>query len=482
MEIYLCERASVAGLCGLRARGHGPRMLGQAWYARGGRQDRGGGRRGRGGWATKDRVWMPLHGQHGTNWPDRRHTALGIVTLVRDSLDLSIPNLGVLSGSPRSACWAAWHSGSCRGCSPRHASARRRCRRCWYDLRDTLGMTCPECGRVASTEAELKRGKRRPRLAMLGVALVLYGATAAIAPWWRTGAWAGHVRTVVLMPLYPVFDPPKSTRSGYNSRERPVLSALRGRAWEGELSPAHAAALARWCTTKIEVSANPLARREAADLLFRIGPAAGEYFERVRAVLERETEAKPREALPRAAARIGGRTPLGRAWIESQIAGSTDDSTILYMLMGVPEGHREQVWYVPALSRLVVAGHDRVVSATAAMTLARMGPAAAGAIPAIERAIAAAEPGCGGRASFQCALARVRGEVSRPAEYWALHLSKPDPRRRRGIPDRRSTRRLGSREAHHRNARRGLRARRTRRAVSRLNTMGRHLAVAQQTP
>ena len=49
---------------------------------------------------------------------------------------------------------------------------RRRCPQCWYDLSHTPGMTCGECGRVARSERDLgryrRRWKQRPETGLAG--------------------------------------------------------------------------------------------------------------------------------------------------------------------------------------------------------------------------------------------------------------------------------------------------------------------------
>src|SRR5262245_47389730 len=56
---------------------------------------------------------------------------------------------------------------------------RRRCPRCWYRMEGTPGLTCPECGRVATAEGELLRTRRHPWWAALGVVILL----GALASW-----------------------------------------------------------------------------------------------------------------------------------------------------------------------------------------------------------------------------------------------------------------------------------------------------------
>jgi len=52
---------------------------------------------------------------------------------------------------------------------------RRRCPKCWFDMKHTAGLRCTECGHAARNESELLRTRRRPVigfLAVLGCAIV----------------------------------------------------------------------------------------------------------------------------------------------------------------------------------------------------------------------------------------------------------------------------------------------------------------------
>ena len=60
------------------------------------------------------------------------------------------------------------------------ARGRRRCpgrtfSRCWYDMRATDGLRCPECGRVWRTERQLHRTRRRWGWAWVGLLLLCCG-------------------------------------------------------------------------------------------------------------------------------------------------------------------------------------------------------------------------------------------------------------------------------------------------------------------
>jgi len=56
------------------------------------------------------------------------------------------------------------------------ARGRVRCPKCWYDMSDTVGLQCPECGRTAKNAKQFERA-RRPKWAFV-VALLLIGVSA----------------------------------------------------------------------------------------------------------------------------------------------------------------------------------------------------------------------------------------------------------------------------------------------------------------
>jgi len=83
------------------------------------------------------------------------------------------------------------------------ARGRRRCPKCWYDLRGTPGLRCSECGYEAKRERQLFSTRRRWRLAALGVLLMLAASSAGLAPKVRRDGWLSLVPTTVLILAVP---------------------------------------------------------------------------------------------------------------------------------------------------------------------------------------------------------------------------------------------------------------------------------------
>ena len=52
---------------------------------------------------------------------------------------------------------------------------RRRCPKCWYDLSQTQGLRCSECGHEVRRERQLHKTRRRWRWAALALVLILAG-------------------------------------------------------------------------------------------------------------------------------------------------------------------------------------------------------------------------------------------------------------------------------------------------------------------
>ncbi|MBX3358729.1 MAG: HEAT repeat domain-containing protein [Phycisphaeraceae bacterium] len=86
----------------------------------------------------------------------------------------------------------------------------RRCPGCWYDLSDTPGLTCPECGRTAKSERATHRRHRRRRWLVLALVLLAAALALALVPRVRARGWYGLVPTTALIAAIPYVDPPPS--------------------------------------------------------------------------------------------------------------------------------------------------------------------------------------------------------------------------------------------------------------------------------
>jgi len=90
----------------------------------------------------------------------------------------------------------------------RRRGGLRRCPRCWYDMRATEGLTCPECGRAARRERALLRTRRRWRAGVVGLLVLAIGVGVGISPRGKAGAWHLWVPdTAVILAMQFAPDP-----------------------------------------------------------------------------------------------------------------------------------------------------------------------------------------------------------------------------------------------------------------------------------
>ena len=82
---------------------------------------------------------------------------------------------------------------------------RRRCPKCWYDMSQTSGMRCPECGRTQRKEKRFSRPRRRWRMAGIGAVVLLGGVGTMLMPSFRSEAWLAYTPTPVLRLLISAF-------------------------------------------------------------------------------------------------------------------------------------------------------------------------------------------------------------------------------------------------------------------------------------
>jgi hypothetical protein len=80
----------------------------------------------------------------------------------------------------------------------------RFCPRCEYDMQGTDGLQCPECGRVAGGEREMKRLPARKRWRLVGVSLLIVGWVLLQGPAFAAHGWAGGVPSWALVRWAPV--------------------------------------------------------------------------------------------------------------------------------------------------------------------------------------------------------------------------------------------------------------------------------------
>jgi len=86
----------------------------------------------------------------------------------------------------------------------------RRCPKCWYDMRATAGMKCPECGRESKTEKQLHRSNRRWRYVLVGLLGVLAAYPLSRVPRVQKDGIAGLLPRIVILAAWPELVSPKN--------------------------------------------------------------------------------------------------------------------------------------------------------------------------------------------------------------------------------------------------------------------------------
>jgi hypothetical protein len=84
---------------------------------------------------------------------------------------------------------------------------RRRCPKCWYDMKGSPGPKCPECGREPRAESALFRTRRRWGFAAVGMGAGFVAALLPGMPRVATEGWTGPIPTTVLIGAMPWLDP-----------------------------------------------------------------------------------------------------------------------------------------------------------------------------------------------------------------------------------------------------------------------------------
>ncbi len=140
-------------------------------------------------------------------------------------LDLAYESLAVLAalGGMILLYWSMFRDRS-RG--------RRRCPKCWYDLRGTESRTCAECGHTAKRERQLFKTKRRWRLAVPSAALLCASYVLWIMPRARQDGWLAVLPTPIVIAAMP-YEPTLSVKE------------LRSR-WLAAVQDGNASNLTRW--------------------------------------------------------------------------------------------------------------------------------------------------------------------------------------------------------------------------------------------
>lgn len=131
---------------------------------------------------------------------------------------------------------------------------RRRCPKCWYDMRATEGLRCPDCGRAATSERALWTARRRRGWLALAGALLVAGYGVRVRPAVEERGWPAAVPTTVAIWMLSPTDglpwPNPNEDSGWwrGAIAKPLFEDLIfDRAAQGSLTPAQYEWLAQRC-------------------------------------------------------------------------------------------------------------------------------------------------------------------------------------------------------------------------------------------
>lgn len=260
---------------------------------------------------------------------------------------------------------------------------RRRCPGCWYDMSGTVGLRCPECGRVCGHARDLYRTRRSRRLAGVAVLTMLPAVALYEYPRVRAGGWLGAVPTTVMIAALPwlpetlLIDPDGTVTNRWTLQNRFYESEYPMREWQRSLL--------RWRCARLSKSSNPRALLRAA-MVMNMGvweeshSAATALAARVfRRFLD--TPSPTPQALARAAAFCGYEYDhefLGTdlALFEARLHSSSPDDLVAACRM-VP--HRDTAGCLPdgVVSRIVVLLGDDSESVQAA-AFGALGPSGMG--------------------------------------------------------------------------------------------------------
>lgn len=76
---------------------------------------------------------------------------------------------------------------------------RRRCPQCWYDMSGTNSLTCSECGRVAKSERQLLKTRRRWRCAAVAIVIMSLVPAHSAYQHYRDVGWSAAIPIEVLL-------------------------------------------------------------------------------------------------------------------------------------------------------------------------------------------------------------------------------------------------------------------------------------------
>jgi hypothetical protein len=80
---------------------------------------------------------------------------------------------------------------------------RRRCPKCWYDMRGTQTLKCSECGHIGKKEKRLFKTRRRWRVAFVALVLLIAGWASLMTPGIQKRGWIAQLPTSALIILSP---------------------------------------------------------------------------------------------------------------------------------------------------------------------------------------------------------------------------------------------------------------------------------------
>lgn len=304
---------------------------------------------------------------------------------------------------------------------------RRRCPRCSYDMSETRGLTCPECGRNAKHERTLHRTRRNWKAAAGALVLIAVGLATAIVPYARSPQWHRFAPTTLLIAeaLPSNGDPAPAVEGELALRLQNTII------WEWQQ---------KWITARAARHLRTASKAEEALRALRtlgnIGPSGANATPEVVALLDHPDEIV-RIIAWGVLARIGIHDADSVRLLNDMLTDPASDSTIRQRVTNRLEDNGAAS--APTIASLVQiiqrpelhAANNGFIIGGAAMTLGAIGPAAAEALPTL-RAVAADESRADGhRYASMLAIALITRDAKAPLLHHARMLGDPDVRWRR---------------------------------------------------